>query len=99
MCSAQRFVPLRGGWPISKLPGEPLTSQLTSTIGCPIFGAVVSPKLGHFRGSENPDTAKSSMPLGLKDTSTEATTTSSPSVYRRELYFTTTASKDIFLKK
>jgi len=46
------------GWP---------ASDRTITIGVPhLRDGLIVAKVGHFRGSENPDTLNSPMPLGLK---------------------------------
>jgi len=55
--------------------------------------------VGHFRGSENPDTVKSSHAVGPQAIPARRRRPLfiTFSCYRREAYFTTTASKDIFL--
>jgi len=60
-------------------------------------GLIVA-KVGHFRGSENPDTLNSPMPSGLKRLQREGDDHFITfSCYRREPYLATAASKDIFL--
>jgi hypothetical protein len=55
-------------------------------------------KVGHFRGSENPDTLNSPMPSGLKRFQREGDDHFiTLSCYRRERYLATAASKDTFL--
>jgi putative transposase len=55
-------------------------------------------KVGHFRGSENPDTLNSPMPSGLKRFQREGDDHFITfSCYRREPYLSAAASKDIFL--
>jgi putative transposase len=59
---------------------------------------VIVAKVGHFRGSENPDTLNSLMPSGLKRFQREGDDHFITfSCYRREPYLAASTSKDVFL--
>src|SRR5437868_8297339 len=58
---------MSGGWPISKLLGEPSHLCVPPHNRVPhLRRGRIAPKVGHFRGSENPDTVKSSHAVGPK---------------------------------